>query len=780
MSASSSTKDRAKAMLNHAVNNQLLELSNAPEKVPFPKSNPAALKVSDPDFITDLTNNMYFFSLNPDRVSGDDNTKALLRASIKAAKTYRFKYNRDNKMPKYLWDKYHLRLRTLTLDHYINSIRKGYGVKGASKALLQGDSNTLNSSSLTADERDKKRLASLASGVIAEHMFLENPNDSDSDVAIRHTNMHYNLSARPGTTRNNVTPAMYDRTVLDFTSTLAKIREICSEVYCWAFHTFSDKGVKKELEQIHESYLRAQRTRDDGQDPEPFTAQIIVDHVTTHYTMDNTSHIEELKRAFETVVRYKKESLHQWLNRLKSQISQLIEAREGLTDFSEEEIKSLWKDTYVGNINFAESLAISHRMSTLEDYEKGRIEDYQTGVFDATFFEQFLLTNKSVLPPFDEPDATVLAFNKARYSQKKDIHGNAIPPPNYNNPAFTKKVGEKEGQKKKRAESANSDPHKTPKKKHRKKEVAIRRNPHKGVAPSDYCTNQGCIDRKAHRTHTTSQCHYRNSAKRHKGDAGNRQLSTQKGNGAFKPKPQKKQNKTHNGSSSVQPKSLPTRNLSTVKCYSCNKMGHYASDCPDKKSSARFSKESMGHSKHSNFKTYMTQAFPEKDLRSSAMKVVKTYGLSCCHQCGEDECRGNCDEDERDHHDNIPIIMERLSEHPELTAILEETNSIYQTGATYAPLTVQSYFTSETQNQEENFFHDSDEGAGDSAVEDDFFDDPENGTSSETEANSPTDKDTAMSTNDTGDHDQSNQGEYDPIYHYSQTSKGQPDSEDSE
>ena len=86
MSASSSTKDRAKAMLNHAVNNQLLELSNAPEKAPFPKSNPAALKVSDPDFITDLTNNMYFFSLNPDRVSGDDNTKALLRASIKGCK----------------------------------------------------------------------------------------------------------------------------------------------------------------------------------------------------------------------------------------------------------------------------------------------------------------------------------------------------------------------------------------------------------------------------------------------------------------------------------------------------------------------------------------------------------------------------------------------------------------------------------------------------------------------------------------------------------------------
>ena len=88
---------------------------------------------------------------------------------------------------------------------------------------------------------------------------------------------------------------MYDRTVLDFTNTLAKVREICSEVYCWAFHFFSDKAVKKELEQVHESFLRAQRIRDDGEEPGPFTAQIIVDHVNTHYTMDNSGHVEELK-----------------------------------------------------------------------------------------------------------------------------------------------------------------------------------------------------------------------------------------------------------------------------------------------------------------------------------------------------------------------------------------------------------------------------------------------------------------------------------------------------
>jgi hypothetical protein len=78
------------------------------------------------------------------------------------------------------------------------------------------------------------------------------------------------------------------------------------------------------------------------------------------------------------------------------------------------------------------------------------------------------------------------------------------------------------------------------------------------------------------------------------------------------------------------------------------------------------------------------------------------------------------------------------------------------------------------------FFHDSDEGAGDSTGEVDFFDDLENDISSETEENSPTDKDAAMSTSDTGDHDQSSQGEHDPINHYSQTSKSQLDSDDSE
>ena len=766
-------------MLNHALHNQLLELSNAPEKVPFPKSNPAALKVSDPEFITDLTNTMFFYGLNPDRVTGDDNTKAQLRASVKSAKTYRFKYNRENKMPKYIWDKYHLRLRTLTLDHYINSIRKGYGVKGAGKALLQGESNTLNSSSLTADERDKKRLANLASSVIADHMFLEDPSDRDADVAIRHTNLHYNVSTRPTTNRNNITSAMYDRTVLDFTNTLAKIREICSEVYSWAFHFFSDKPVKRELEQVHESHLHAQRARADGEDPEPFTAQTIVDHVLTHYTMDNTNHIEELRRAFETVVRYRKESLHQWLIRLKSQISQLVEAREGLTEYSEEEIKELWKDTYVGNINFAESLAISHRMNALEDHEKGRIEDYQSGVFDAIFFEQFLLTNKAVLPIFEEPDLSVVAYNKARYSQKKDIHGNAIPAPNYNNPSFTKKAGDKEWHKKKKADGSNPDPPKPPKKKQRKKEGASRRNAQKGTAPKDYCTNRGCIDRNAHKTHTTSQCHYRNGGKRQRGDAGSRQLSTQKGNGAFKPKSHKKQNKNHGSSSSTQPKSLSTRDLSTVKCYNCNKMGHYASDCPDKKSGARFSKDAMGSNKHSTFKTYMTQAFPEKDLRNSAMKVVKSYGSSCCHHCGEDECRGDCDEDDRDHHDNIPIIMQRLSEHPELTDILEETNSIFQTGATYAPLTVRSYFTTETQSQQENFFHDSDEGAGNSTgeVEEDFFDNSENDSSSETEENRLLDKEEAQSNDDTGTSDHSSQDEQE-VSHFGQTGKdGSDDSE---
>jgi hypothetical protein len=45
-----------------------------------------------------------------------------------------------------------------------------------------------------------------------------------------------------------------------------------------------------------------------------------------------------------------------------------LKAGEGLADFSEDEIKQLWKDTCIGNINFAESIAIFHRMKALEDH----------------------------------------------------------------------------------------------------------------------------------------------------------------------------------------------------------------------------------------------------------------------------------------------------------------------------------------------------------------------------------------------------------------------------
>ena len=703
-------------MLNHALTNQMLELSNAPEKVPFPKSNPATLLVSDPDFVTDLSNAMYFYDLDPHRLKGDEETKAQFKSSIKAAKTYRFKYNRDHKMPQYLWDKYHLRLQTLTLDHYINSIRKGYGVKGAGKVLLQGTTTTLNASSLTTDERDKKRLANLASDVIAEHMFLEDSEDPDVERARRYANKQYSVSQRPTATRNGTTPAMYDRTVVDYLDTIAKSRELCSEVYSWSLHFFSDKNVKKELEQVHESYLREQRGRSDGNEPEPFTAQVLVDYVTSHYITDNTSHIEELRRAFETVVRYKKESLHQWLIRLKNQVSQLEEAREGLEPYDENELKLLWKDTYVNNINFNESVVISHRITALPDIQENLISNYQSGVFDATFFEQFLLTNKTVLKSFDAPDGTVCAYNKARYSQKKDVKGNPIPPPDYNNPAFSRKEGN-DTQKRKRSEDTASDNTKLNKRRS-KKEVPKRRRIGKIVAQANWCTNQGCIERNAHKTHTISQCHYRNNAKRQKPSPGGRQLSTQKGNGPFKAKNLKMQKKTRSSSSTTAPKSLSNRDIKTVECFNCHKMGHYASDCPDKKTAARFTKEAMGDKRHNNFKNFMTTAFPEKHLRESAMMIAKAYGSSCCHQCGDDECRGNCDPDERSHHDNIPTIMERLSQNPDLTEILEETNQAFETGAKYAPLTVQSYFTHG--NSEENFFHDHNEEA-DNGEDNNFF-----------------------------------------------------------
>ena len=183
----------------------------------------------------------------------------------------------------------------------------------------------------------------------------------------------------------------------------------------------------------------------------------------------------------------------------------------------------------------------------------------------------------------------------------------------------------------------------------------------------------------------------------------------------------------------------------------------------------------MGNKRHNNFKNFMTTAFPEKHLRESAMMIAKAYGSSCCHQCGDDECRGNCDPDERSHHDNIPTIMERLSQNPDLTEILEETNKAFETGATHAPLTVQSYFTNG--NSEENFFHDHDEEADEGEVIN-FFNgssDQEETYSDQGEDNSDQEEESS-SEGGQGVDQHSHDDEHNDITHFS-TAQGDSDNE---
>ena len=119
--------------------------------------------------------------------------------------------------------------------------------------------------------------------------------------------------------------------------------------------------------------------------------------------------------------------------------------------------------------------------------------------------------------------------------------------------------------------------------------------------------------------------------------------------------------------------------------------------------------------------------------------------------------------------------MERLSQNPDLTDILEETNQAFETGAKYAPLTVQSYFTNG--NSEEIFFHDHDEEADEGEVIN-FFNgssDQEETYSDQGEDNSDQEEESS-SEGGQGVDQHSHDDEHNDITHFS-TAQGDSDNE---
>ncbi len=74
-----------------------------------------------------------------------------------------------------------------------------------------------------------------------------------------------------------------------------------------------------------------------------------------------------MERKFETMVRWRSETIVQWIDRFEAPLAELEVARDGLAAYTEDELTYLWKQTFADNISGEEIQIITTHMPRYVD-----------------------------------------------------------------------------------------------------------------------------------------------------------------------------------------------------------------------------------------------------------------------------------------------------------------------------------------------------------------------------------------------------------------------------
>ncbi len=160
----------------------------------------------------------------------------------------------------------------------------------------------------------------------------------------------------------------------------------------------STTEVQQDFEQVLRSHILQNQAAGGGL-ANPFNWGVLIAHIESNYVTDKSDSITAMERKFETMVRWRSETIVQWFDRFEAPLAELEIARDGLAAYTEDELTSLWKQTFADNISGEEIQIITTHMPRYVDANSLRaVIDYLDGTFDMQLFKSLRVDIARFLP----------------------------------------------------------------------------------------------------------------------------------------------------------------------------------------------------------------------------------------------------------------------------------------------------------------------------------------------------------------------------------------------
>jgi hypothetical protein len=208
------------------------------------------------------------------------------------------------------WESYLRQVKAMVADHFVRSIRhQSKNLLKHCEVLFTGSEVPTGPTELIQFQRNKRKLGTMCHALIAEHMFTPNLDTYTGEDVIIGTFTRED-SAHVSRSNSRADKMMLDRKKAEWKRhlDLATVRSTLSEIFLWFAREVSAPEIQQDFEQAFRSHILQNQAAGSGL-ANPFNGDILITHIESSYVTENLDSITAMERQFETMVRWRSETI---------------------------------------------------------------------------------------------------------------------------------------------------------------------------------------------------------------------------------------------------------------------------------------------------------------------------------------------------------------------------------------------------------------------------------------------------------------------------------------